>query len=302
LLSLSVHVQESSHIESRLLGDLHLSDEYVLEGVDSLASLLNGEGDGFGESGKLLHKLSKSAVGDFLGHGINHSLSDLSDLTHLGVRSLSNLAFLLSGESNAEHSEFITIGGSDGSVAFNESLPLVDERAKLVSGHIHTVEVGEALISSHIFHNKLDLSVALLLVSVKVGKVDIEDSALKLLRSHSGAESSVDQGSTAHSVREKCRSLDVVPVLSGEGVDNFLLAALFSLVKSGVLTNSHSILIHTKNEARNKAKANREFCIAPHQSGFASLFRLINSAIHIHVCRYANIRVYFRKNRADKRR
>ena len=51
LLAFSVHFQESSHIESRLLGDLNLSDEHVLEGVYTLASLLHSEGDGLGESG-----------------------------------------------------------------------------------------------------------------------------------------------------------------------------------------------------------------------------------------------------------
>ena len=51
----TVHFEQSGDIESRSLLDLHLSDEDVLEGVDTLASLLDGEGDGFGESGPMLY-------------------------------------------------------------------------------------------------------------------------------------------------------------------------------------------------------------------------------------------------------
>jgi hypothetical protein len=241
LLAFTVHFEQSGDIESRSLLDLHLSDEDVLEGVDTLASLLDGEGDGFGESGQFLHKFSEGAVRGFLSHGINHSSSDFSDLAHLSVGGLSNLSLLLSGESNAEHSKLVAVSGSHGGVGLDEGLPLVDEGAELISGHVHAVEVGEALVPSNILDDELDLSIPLLLVAVQVSEVDVEDSALDFLRRHSGAERSVDEGSSAESVGEQSRGLDKVPILSSERVDLLLLAALLALVKSRVFADGHGL-------------------------------------------------------------
>ena len=190
---------------------------------------------------QFLHKFSESAVRGFLSHGINHSSSDFSDLAHLSIGGLSNLSLLLSGESNAEHSKLVAISGSHGGVGLDEGLPLVDEGAELISGHVHAVEVGEALVPSNILDDELDLSIPLLLVAVQVSEVDVEDSALDFLRRHSGAERSVDEGSSAESVGEQSRGLDKVPILSSERVDLLLLAALLALVESRVFADGHGL-------------------------------------------------------------
>jgi len=47
---------------------------------------------------------------------------------------------LLLGETNDEASEDGTVNGLDFNDGLDKGLPLSDERAKFVSGHVHTVE------------------------------------------------------------------------------------------------------------------------------------------------------------------
>lgn len=57
----------------------------------------------------------------------------------LGVRCLLDLVVSLVGETNAEHANFVSVSGRHIDGCFDESLPLLDHRAKLVS-EISTVQ------------------------------------------------------------------------------------------------------------------------------------------------------------------
>jgi len=60
-------------------------------------------------------------------------------------------------------------------------LPLLDQRADLVGGHVHSVEVGQAVLARDIQHLELDLPVVLILVLVKVSKVHLKDAPLQVV-------------------------------------------------------------------------------------------------------------------------
>ena len=71
---------------------------------------------------------------------------------------LLGLALLLS-ESNAENSQKVTFGGLHVDMSFDQSLPLFHHRAKLVSGEVHAVELGQTVLALNVFAHKLELFV-----------------------------------------------------------------------------------------------------------------------------------------------
>lgn len=62
------------------------------------------------------------------------------------------------GERNAEHADEVAIGRLALNERLNESVPLLDESAKLVSGDIHAMEVGVAVVTLDFFDLHLHLS------------------------------------------------------------------------------------------------------------------------------------------------
>ena len=69
-----------------------------------------------------------------------------------------NLSWCFLGESNAEHSDDVSIEGLGLNVALNKGVPLLDHGASLVSGDVHTVEVGVAVESLNLIDLELKLS------------------------------------------------------------------------------------------------------------------------------------------------
>jgi hypothetical protein len=58
--------------------------------------------------------------------------------------------------------------------SLNEGVPLLDKSAELVTGDVHTIEVGEAVESFHFFDLELDLSPCRLVVFIlQVSKADL---------------------------------------------------------------------------------------------------------------------------------
>ena len=81
------------------------------------------------------------------------------------------------GESDAEHTEGVAVDGPGLGKGLNSWVPLLDESAKLVSGDIHAVEVGVAVVSFHLFALHANLSPGLFMgVVVKVTKRDLENA------------------------------------------------------------------------------------------------------------------------------
>jgi hypothetical protein len=121
-----------------------------------LSSLLASVRDGF--KIELLNKVNKVARRRFLGEDVNDLLSDELDLSMLSIRALSDLSLLSSGEGDNEDSQDISVKGLDFSLDIDSGLPLSKVRAELISGHIQSVEVGQASSSLDFFNAELDFS------------------------------------------------------------------------------------------------------------------------------------------------
>jgi hypothetical protein len=146
------------------------------------------------------------------------------------------LIILLLGEGNAEHADNVSVGGTAVNVGLDDGLLLLDEGAKLVTGHVHTVEVEETVVSLNILDTKLDLAVRHGFVVVQVGKGELNDTALKVIRGDLGTLGLGDDGLAAVLLGEDGRGDELVPFLLEEGVDGLLLGALLGLRETLILS------------------------------------------------------------------
>ena len=81
--SLAVKVHQLVEVEAGPLEDLDLADVDLVQVVDTLASLLNVDGDGVGD--ELGDDLLEVAGGDFAGDDVDHLFADLSDLKRKSI-------------------------------------------------------------------------------------------------------------------------------------------------------------------------------------------------------------------------
>ena len=96
----------------------------------------------------------------------------------LGVAGGLDLFLVSAGEGDAEHAEQVAIEGLSLHKGLNERVPLLDQGAKLVAGHVESVEVGVAVHALHFFNLELDLSPGILVVFVlQVSERDFENAA-----------------------------------------------------------------------------------------------------------------------------
>lgn len=108
----------------------------------------------------------QSVLGDFTDHDLHHLLANDLLLRVLRVAGGLNLALVAAGECNAEHAEHVAIRSLSLHEGFNERVPLLNEGTELVTGHIHAVEVGVAVISLDFFDLELNLPPSILVVLV----------------------------------------------------------------------------------------------------------------------------------------
>lgn len=66
-----------------------------------------------------------------------------------------------SGIGHTHDAEEVSVGGADVDLGLDKRLPLLDERAELVTGEIHPVEVGQDRGALDVLAAKLDLPVTL---------------------------------------------------------------------------------------------------------------------------------------------
>ena len=168
-------LQKLLKIELGLAENLALADVHVVERVDAVAGAHDVVSDGFRD--ELADELAQVRLGGLLGHDLDHLLADGADVSALGVRGLGDLLVAALGEANAEKAEDVAVGGLDVAPGLNEGVPLLDERAELVAGEVHTVEVGEEVETLDFFADELDLTEREGLVLVEVSKVGLEDAA-----------------------------------------------------------------------------------------------------------------------------
>ena len=136
----------------------------------------------------------------------------------LGVAGGFNLSWCFLGESNAEHSDNVSIEGLGLNVSLNERVPLSDHGACLISSDVHTVEVGVAVKSLDLIDLELKLSPVLGIGRVvAVSKGGGENTTSQTVSRVNETGSLVDWGHGDLSL-VKSRGKDVVPFFLSEWV------------------------------------------------------------------------------------
>ena len=136
----------------------------------------------------------------------------------LGVAGGFNLSWCFLGESNAEHSDNVSIEGLGLNVSLNKRVPLSDHGASLISSDVHTVEVGVAVKSLDLIDLELKLSPVLGIGRVvAVSKGGGENTTSQTVSRVDETGSLVDWGHGDLSL-VKSRGKDVVPFFLSEWV------------------------------------------------------------------------------------
>jgi len=229
-----VPLHKSGNIELGLLDHLNLADVAILDGEDGrsfLLDLLSG-----GSSDKSLDESLEVSLSGQGGHGVDHLGADGADLGRLGVTGLLELIVLLLGEGDTEQTDDVAISGAGVNIGLNDRLLLLDEGAKLVTGHVHAVEVEETVVSLNILNTELDLTVSHGLVVIEISKGELDNTSLQSIGSNLLTLGLGDDGLSALLLGKDGGSDELVPFFLEEGVDGLLLSALLGLCESLVLS------------------------------------------------------------------
>ena len=149
-------------------------------------------------------------------HNLHHLLSNELLVGSLSVAGGLNLSWCFLGESNAEHSDNLSIVGLGLNVSLNKRVPLFDHGASLISGNVHTVEVGVAVESLDLIDLELELSPVLGISRVvAVGEGGGKNTTSQAVSRVDETGSLVDWGHTDLSL-VKSWGKDVVPFFLGE--------------------------------------------------------------------------------------
>lgn len=175
-----------------LLFPVAQNSTYVLERVDALGGLLDLAADNLGD--KLRGELLEGAAGSLALDDLGHLLADGTDLGRSGIGGLLDLVGAALGESDGEEAEKVVVGGLDGDVGLDQSLPLADERAELVGGEVKAVEVGEAVLALDLIDAELDLAESVVLILLEIGQRNLDDAALQSIVGILETSGSVDEG------------------------------------------------------------------------------------------------------------
>jgi len=220
-------LHQGSDIKLGLLNNLHLTDVAILDGEDDGSFTLDLLSSG--SSNQSLDKGLEVSLSGQSTHGGGHLSADGAHLGTLGVASLLELIILFLGEGYAEHADNVSVRGTGIDIGLNDGLLLLDQRAKLVTGHVHAVEVEEAVESLDILDTKLDLAVRHGLVVVEVSQGKFDDASLEAVRGDLGTLGLGDDGLSALLLGEDGGSDELVPFFFEEGVDCLFLSALLGL-------------------------------------------------------------------------
>jgi len=155
--------------------------------------------------------------------------SDFFNLSSIGIRSFGDLVFSLFGETNDEASEDGSIHSFNFTYGFNQRLPFSDERAKFVSGHIHTIERGSAGVSIDIFDLEFNFSPChVIRIVFQISQRDFDDSSFDHFGSDSGTGSLSDTSLSERFRIERSRGFEIEPVFSSHRVDDFLFSSFLA--------------------------------------------------------------------------
>jgi len=171
-----VQLHELGEIELWLLEDLGLSDHAVVLKWEDFAALVLDLFANFFFKENFDEFLEGRLLNSCL-HNLHHLLDDQSLVGVLGITGCLDLLLGSLSEGNTEQSHHVSVGGLSLNVGFNKGVPFLDHGACLISGNVHTIEVGVAIESLDFVNLELELSPGLglgLVVAVTEG--DVEDS------------------------------------------------------------------------------------------------------------------------------
>ena len=121
------------------------------------------------------------------------------------------------GETDAEHTEEVSVSGLGLHEGLDGGVPLLDNGALLIAGNVHTVEVGVAIEALNFLDLDLHLSPGLFVaVSVQISQRYFKHTTLKGVSSDLLTSSSVARGESGGSHVENSGNVDIVPFLFGE--------------------------------------------------------------------------------------
>lgn len=227
----------------------YFADENVVQWINSVTWLLDVLSNGVRQ--QLIDDFLQIRGGNIANDDVCHLLADGLDLRGLSVTSLAMGWAVLGGESNAEHAQCVSISGLDVNMAFNQCLPFLHHRSaskhnasmswgyvgwykntlpQFVCSKIHSVEVGENVASLNVFSDKLELAEGALgiVVVLQIGQWNFKHATFQTVRSDSCSLRTIDQGLANLTCGEHWRSLNIIPVLAGEGIDNLLFRTFFA--------------------------------------------------------------------------
>ena len=215
---------EFGNVELGFLQYLYLANEAVLDGEDRRGFPGNVLTDWCRD--QLLDERLEVSLGTEFRHDGGHFGADGTDLCALGVAGRLDLVVLGTGEGDAKESDDVSVGSSAVDVGLDDRLLLSDEGAELVSGHVHSVKVQQAIVSLDVFDAELDLAEGIGFVLVEVGERDLNDTSLEVIRSDLGTLCLGDQGLSAVLDGKDGRCDQFVPFLLQKGINRLFAASL----------------------------------------------------------------------------
>jgi len=215
------------NIELGLLEDLDLSDVAVLNGEDRAALL----GDLVTDGGRdeLLDEALEVTLGSQFGHVGDHLGADRPALGGLGVAGGGDLVVLGARERDAEETDGVSVRGAAVYVGLDDGLLLSDEGAKLVAGHVHAVEVHQAVVSLNVLDTESDLAVGKRFVLLKIGERNLDDTSLKVITGDLLSLGLRDQGLSAVLLGEDRGGDQFVPFFLEERINGLFTGSLLGL-------------------------------------------------------------------------
>jgi hypothetical protein len=229
-----VPLHKFGDIELWLFQDLDLANKAILDGKDGRGRLGNIVSNGSRD--EFLDETLEISLGSQFGHDSRHFGANGTNLCGFGIASRLDLVVLGACKGDAKQSDNVTVGSSAIDIGLNDGLLFANETAELVSGHVHSMEIQEAIVALNVLDAKLDFTVGHGFILVEVRQGDFDDASLEVVRSDLGSLGLGNQGLSTVLGGEDGRCNQFVPFLFREGVDCLFAASLLGFRQSLVLT------------------------------------------------------------------
>ncbi len=133
-------------------------------------------------------------------------------------------------EGNTEQPHNVTVRGPAVDVGLDDGPSLLDEAAHLVPGHVHAVEVGEAVVALDVLDAELDFTEGEFLVVLEVGEGYLDYAALEAVGGDLGTGGFGDNGFAKVLDFEHGWGLEFVPFFLEERVLSVFVRIFLVLV------------------------------------------------------------------------